>query len=107
MHRERIRSSPRFFGHPRRDTVFVVLDEDKPGMAGMVIARVFLFFSFNYRWHDYSCAFVNWFIPTDEKPDGDTGMYTGNLVTHQKGLRDHPKLKIDTLLDVELSLHQG
>ena len=48
-------------------------------MAGMVIARVFLFFSFNYRRHDYSCAFVNWFIPTDEKPDDDTGMWTVEL----------------------------
>lgn len=45
----------------------------------MVIARVFLFFSFNYREHDYSCAFVNSFIPTDEKPDDDTGMWTVEL----------------------------
>ena len=38
MHREMIQSSPRFFGHPRRDTVFVVLDEDKPGMAGTTLS---------------------------------------------------------------------
>jgi len=43
-------------------------------MAGMVIARVLLFFSFRYRQHDYSCALVNWFVTTDEKPD--TGMWT-------------------------------
>jgi len=79
LHRERIRSSPRFFGHPCCDTVFVVLDEDKPRMAGMVIAWVFLFFSFSYRWCDYSCAFVNWFISTDEKPDDDTGMWMVEL----------------------------
>ncbi|KDR82217.1 hypothetical protein GALMADRAFT_58542, partial [Galerina marginata CBS 339.88] len=87
LHRERIRSSPCFFGHPRRDTVFVVLDEEKRGMAGMVIARVLLFFSFNYRRRDYSCALVNWFVTTDEKPDEDTGMWTVQLEHDELGER--------------------
>lgn len=77
MLRERVRSNPSFKGNPRRDTVFVVTDESQPGMQGMVIARVFLFFSFHYRHKDFSCAFVNWFIPHDtEQPDDDTGMWT-------------------------------
>ena len=87
LHRERIRSNPHFFGHPRFDTVFVVLDEDKPRMAGMVIARVLLFFSFNYRRHDYSCALVNWFVTTDEKPDKDTDMWTVQLEHDELGQR--------------------
>jgi hypothetical protein len=87
LHRERIRSSPRFFGHPRHDTVFVVLDEDKRGMEGMVVARVLLFFSFKYRRRDYSCAFVNWFVTTDEKPDEDTGMWTVQLEHDELGER--------------------
>ncbi|KAF8231251.1 hypothetical protein L208DRAFT_1037891, partial [Tricholoma matsutake] len=46
MHRERIRSTPAFHGHPHRDTIFVVLDDTKPGMEGMEIGQVLLFFSF-------------------------------------------------------------
>jgi hypothetical protein len=65
--------------------VFVILDEDKCGMDGMVIARVLLFFSFKYWWHDYSCAFVNWFVITDENPDTDTGMWTVQLEHNELG----------------------
>lgn len=56
-------------------------------MAGMVIARVLLFFSFNYRRHDHSCALVNWFVTTDEKPDEDTGMWTVQLEHDELGQR--------------------
>lgn len=48
MLRERIRSNPSFHGHARHDTVFVVIDENLPGMRGMVIARILLLFSFQY-----------------------------------------------------------
>ncbi|KAH9045906.1 hypothetical protein EDB83DRAFT_2507473 [Lactarius deliciosus] len=68
MRQERIRSTSSWYGHPRRDTMFVVLDEDLPGMKGMVVARVQLFFSFKYKRVDY--AFCD-----DDKPDPDTGMW--------------------------------
>ena len=48
MYRQRIRSNPSWYGCPRRDTVFVVQDEDRPGMDGLLVARVHLFFS-SYR----------------------------------------------------------
>ena len=76
LQRERIRSTPCFFGHPRRDTVFVVTDDSQPGMEGMEIGRVQLFFSFQYRRKDYACALINWFIHGDER-DPDTGMSIG------------------------------
>jgi len=80
MLHECIRSNPSFKGHPRHDTVFVVLDEEQPGMRGMVIGRVHLFFSFHYRRRDSSCAFVTWFIPhMTEQPESDTGMWTVHL----------------------------
>lgn len=44
MLHEHIRSNPSFKGQPRYDTVFVVLDEEQPGMHRMVIAYVRLFF---------------------------------------------------------------
>ena len=78
LRRERIRSTPSFFGHQRRDTVFVVLDEQKKGMEGMEVGRVLLFFSFHYRRKPFSCALINWFIHDDE-PDRDTGMWTVRL----------------------------
>ena len=71
---ELIRSTPSFFGHPRRDTVFVVTDNSQPGMQGMEIGRVQLFFSFEYRRKSYSCALINWFVHGDER-DPDTGMW--------------------------------
>jgi hypothetical protein len=46
MYRQRIRCNSSWFGNPRRDTVFVVQDEDQPGMRGMLIARIHLLFSF-------------------------------------------------------------
>ena len=84
MLRERIRSSPSFKGYERRDTVFVVVDEEQPGMQGMVIARIHLFFSFEYRRQHFSCAFVTWFIPHNDAPDSDTGMWTVHLECNRR-----------------------
>lgn len=55
MYRQRIRSNPSWYGQPRHDTVFVVEDDDLPGMEGMSIARVRLLFYFkdaNSRYAD-------------------------------------------------------
>lgn len=83
MYQERIRSVPSWHDHPRHNTVFVTLDEDLPGMKGMVIARVRLFFSFKYKNINYSCAFVNWLVRDDDKPDPDTGMWTVSPEMHR------------------------
>ena len=69
---------PYFHGHPRHDTVFVVLDDFQLGMNGMEIGRVLLFFSFHYRGKHFSCALINWFVHDDE-PDTDTGMWMVQL----------------------------
>ncbi|KAH8980296.1 hypothetical protein EDB86DRAFT_2835417 [Lactarius hatsudake] len=81
MCQEHIRSTSSWYGHPRHDTVFVVLDEDLPGMEGMVVARVQLFFSFKYKRVDYACAYVNWLVRDNDKPDPDTGMWAVSLET--------------------------
>jgi hypothetical protein len=78
MCQEWICSTPSWYDHPRRDTVFVVLDDSLPGMEGMVIAQAHLFFSY-YKRVDYSCAFVNWFVRSEDEPDHDTGMWTVSL----------------------------
>ncbi|KAF8262148.1 hypothetical protein EI94DRAFT_1773268 [Lactarius quietus] len=74
LRHKRIRSMPNFFGHPHCDTVFVVTNDSQPGMKGMEIGRVLLFFSFEYQREKFSCALINWFVHADEH-DPDTGMW--------------------------------
>ena len=82
MYRQRIRCNPSWYGKPRNDTVFVVQD-DQPGMKGMLVARVRLLFSFTDLDYDVKnsgetmqCALVSWFLPTSDQCDPDTGMWT-------------------------------
>ena len=96
MRCERIRSTPSFYGHPRRDTVFVVLDDSKPGMEGMEIGRVLLFFSFFYRRKAHSCALINWFVH-DNEPDPDTGMWTVQLECDRKGEPNVQVIPLETI----------
>lgn len=96
MRRERIRSSPNCRGVERRDTAFVVIDESKPGMCGMVIARIHLLFSFNYRQQHHSCALVTWYIHTDDKPDKDTGLWIMKL-ERKRGLPVFQVIDVNTI----------
>ncbi|KAG9223441.1 hypothetical protein PLEOSDRAFT_154734 [Pleurotus ostreatus PC15] len=76
MYQERIRSNPCWRGeHPRYDTVFVSTDADAPGMAGMTIGRVLLFFSFRHQQVYYPCALVNWLVTEADEPNEVTGMW--------------------------------
>ena len=96
LHREFIRSTPSFHGHERRDTVFVVLDESKKGMEGMEIGRVLLFFSFQYRRKNFSCALINWFVHDDE-PDRDTGMWTMQMEHDRHGQPTIEIIDVDSI----------
>ena len=62
-------------GNSRCDTVFVETDSEQPGMRGMHVARVFLFFSFLLNKILYPCALIHWFEKVDDMPDEDTGMW--------------------------------
>lgn len=74
MYREVIRAHPKWRGqYKRHDTVFIETDADLPGMEGMVIGRTLLFFSFKFKDQDFSCALVNWFVPSEV--DDETGMW--------------------------------
>ena len=75
LRHEWIWSTPCFFGHPHRDTMFVITDDSQPGMEGMEIGRIQLLFSFQYRRKEFSCALINWFVHADEH-NPDTGMWT-------------------------------
>ena len=59
---EHIHSTPLWRGcGPQSDTAFIVEDDEKPGMRGMSIVRVLLFFSFNLDGIHYPCTLVKWF----------------------------------------------
>ncbi|KAH9982991.1 hypothetical protein BGW80DRAFT_1434184 [Lactifluus volemus] len=74
MRRERIRATPSWRGGgPRYDTVFVVEDDERPGMRGLNVARIRTFFSFVYNDVVFPCAFVEWF--TTVGVDSITGMW--------------------------------
>lgn len=98
MRRERIRSTPSWREKgERRDTAFVVEDDGLPGMSGLRVVRVKLFFSFMYEGVTYPCALVEWFRTVGRSPDGDTRLwkvkpdYTGRH-------RDVTVLHLDTFL---------
>lgn len=76
MHRELIRSTPRWYGHrPRFDTVLVQTDPNAPGMLGMTVARVRAILAFTYGHMRYQCALVDWFELAGDDPDPVTGMW--------------------------------
>ncbi|KAF9044507.1 hypothetical protein BDZ89DRAFT_1099714 [Hymenopellis radicata] len=72
MRRERIRSTPSWYGFHRRDTALVVTDETLPGFRGMSVVRVLLFFSFTHASKEYECALVHWFDRYGAHPDPKT-----------------------------------
>ncbi|KAJ3754049.1 hypothetical protein EV360DRAFT_96763 [Lentinula raphanica] len=75
MKRERIRSTPSWRGNERRDTVLVIVDEEKPGFRGMSAARALLFFSFQHKGLTYPCALVHWFNTYGQRRDPKTGLW--------------------------------
>jgi hypothetical protein len=78
MHRERIRSTQSWYGgRPRRDCVFIAHtdSQDAPGFRGLLVARVYLFFSFKYQDVHYPCALVHWFSTVGDTPDDETNMW--------------------------------
>lgn len=80
MYREVIRSTPWWskgdIPAPRRDCVFVDGGEaDTPGMRGLLVARIYLFFKFSYTNVEYPCALVHWYTTIGTEPDNSTGLW--------------------------------
>ncbi|KAN0134193.1 hypothetical protein V8E53_007965, partial [Lactarius tabidus] len=73
----------------------------KPGMEGMEIGCILLFFSFEYRRKNFSCALINWFVHTDSR-DSDTGMWT---VRQEIDRRGEPTLEVIHLDSIARAAH--
>jgi hypothetical protein len=98
MYREQIHSTPIWRGaSPRYDTVFVETDPELPGMRGMTIGRVFLFFSFTFRDAHYPCALVHWYPTVGTEPDEDTMLWVVKPKYKTNGHRDLAIIHLDTI----------
>ena len=61
---------------PRRDSIFVDGGEPgAPGMWGLLVACVYLFFKFSYANTEYPCALVHWYTTVSARPDDSTGLW--------------------------------
>ena len=76
----------------------MVTDPDTPGMGGLDIARVELFFSFKHHDRTYPCALVHWFLKIGEEPDVNTGMWWVEPDFDAKGEPLHAVIHIDTMI---------
>ncbi|KAF8992099.1 hypothetical protein BDZ89DRAFT_1097399 [Hymenopellis radicata] len=103
MKRERIRSTPSWYGHHRRDCAFVTQDSEKPGFKGMSVIRVMLFFSFTYDGKEYPCALVHWFDRYGAHPDSRTGMWV--VKPDIRGRRRKPYLTVIHLEALDRGAH--
>jgi hypothetical protein len=79
LYRETIRCTPRWqtggiISH-RRDCIILNTGSDAPGMRGLDIARVHLFFLFEVGDDLFSCALIHQFCKSFDDPDPDNGMW--------------------------------
>ncbi|KAF9522541.1 hypothetical protein CPB83DRAFT_917238, partial [Crepidotus variabilis] len=99
MRQELIWSTPSWRKQgPRRDCVFAVINEDLPGMQGMAVLRVLLFFSFTHNGEEYPCALVNWLTHGSDRPHPDIGMWVVNYDVDNVGHCDVSVVHIDCIL---------
>ncbi|KAF9530756.1 hypothetical protein CPB83DRAFT_920826 [Crepidotus variabilis] len=80
LRHERIRSTKSWYGGPaRRDCVFIGNSDspDAPGMRGLLVARVLLFFSFTDKEMGLKlpCALIHWYSLVGDVPCEETGMW--------------------------------
>ncbi|KAI0035550.1 hypothetical protein K488DRAFT_43048 [Vararia minispora EC-137] len=99
MRREIIRSTPSWHGGPsRRDCVFLVEDEEEPGMKGMTVGRVRLFFRFKFEGTTYPCVLVDRFTRVGRAPDPVTGMWQVRKDKSRGGRRVQSIEHLDSVL---------
>ncbi|KAF8205468.1 hypothetical protein K438DRAFT_1963910 [Mycena galopus ATCC 62051] len=98
MRCERIRSNPQWHGaYPRCDTVFINVDAELPGMLGIIIGRIFLFFSFTYHDIHYPCALVQWFPRHAATWDDVTGLWVVTPEAYCNGQKCLAVIHLDSI----------
>jgi hypothetical protein len=99
MRNERIRAVKSWRKGPaRHDCIFVETDPDAPGMAGLDIARVILFFSCTFDGLKYPCALVQWFSRVGQSADPGTGMWVVEPDVTDEGVPIASVIHLDTIV---------
>jgi hypothetical protein len=76
MWQEQIRATPLWQGRGlHHDCAFAVEDQDKPGVKGMCVIWLKMFFSFEHQGQTYPCALVEWFKVYGRSPNVVTRMW--------------------------------
>ena len=103
MYLERIHSTPIWQGAaPRYNTVYVETNLELPGMRGMTVGHVFLFFSFTFQDMYYPCALVHWYSTVGSEPDEDTGLW---VVKSEYKTNGHRRMAIVHLNCIAQGVH--
>jgi hypothetical protein len=99
MHYERIHAIDSWRKGPARyDCIFAVTDPDVPGMRGLDVARVRLFFSFTFNGIKYLCALVHWYSCAAESADSGTGMWVVEPDSADDGKPFASVIHLDTII---------
>jgi len=103
MRREYIRAAPTWRnGHARYDCVFINAQPELPGMRGLEVARIFLFFSFVHLGVSYPCALIQWFSVVGDEPENETGLWMVEPEVHDD---DRPYLAVIHLESIFRAAH--
>lgn len=103
MYREVIRSTPAWkkgeITAPRRDCVFLSNGRAiEDGFRGLLVARVYMFFSFTLHGTTHPCALVHWFETFGNNPDPDTGMWITQPEYDHQGYRNAAVIHLDSIV---------
>ena len=72
-------------------------DSEKVGIKGLLVAHIYLFFTFSYGGTDYQCALVHWYSMSD-KPDPNTGLWVVQPESTCQGARHAGIIHIDSIV---------
>ena len=102
MYQEIIRANSSCGGVPRFDTVFVSVSDDKEVMAGLLVTRIHLLFSYfdPYDGEEVPCTLITWFnhMNSTPEPDAATGMWKLRPERDENGERPTQVIHLDTIL---------
>ena len=99
MRYERIRAVDSWRKGPARyDCILVETNLDAPGMRGLDVARVRVFFSFDHNNIEYPCALVRWFSCVAEPAETNTGMWVVEPEFADDGRHHTSVIHLDTIV---------
>jgi hypothetical protein len=85
-------------GPAQYDCIFTVTDPDVPGMCGLNIAHVRLFFSFTFNGIKYLCTLVHWYSRAAESADTGTRMWVVEPDSTDDGKLFTSVIHLDTII---------